>query len=89
MAIGDPFILHTLGGVLTLRIEREKETHDGLMILTGKVLEGIEHYCDGNGIFLSSRDLTDETVSAWVTKDDWLRGTNVPQMQPVNRLDRH
>ena len=70
---GKQFVYHGPSGVLTFRIDIQDYTHDGMVIVGGTVLHGIETYPTG-----VIRDQTGEFLSVFVTESEYMRLSNAP-----------
>lgn len=70
---GKPFVYHGPSGVLTIRIDCQRYTHDGLVMLHGICLEGSEIYETGY-----TKDCRGELIGAFVTESQYMRLTNAP-----------
>lgn len=78
MAIGQTFRHFGPSGIITFIIEMEDESHDGLFMIAGTIIEGIEHYVHEDGHYHGSRDVTGGKMGTWVTREELERGNNEP-----------
>ncbi|MHA6719691.1 hypothetical protein ACX40Y_09585 [Sphingomonas sp. RS6] len=67
------FAHHGPSGVLTVRIDRQAFTHDGLVMLSGVCVEGSETYETGY-----IKDCRGEQISVFVTESQYMRLSNAP-----------
>ncbi len=74
--------------MLTFTIETELPTDDSLVMIIGKITEGMEYFVD-QGVPISSQDATGKPVGGWVTPQDLERGTNEPTLRRANRVGLH
>jgi hypothetical protein len=68
---GKAYVYHGPSGILTFRIDMQRHSHDGFVMLSGTVLHGSETYETG-----LTQDQTGELISVWVTESQYMRLNN-------------
>ena len=74
---GKHFRCHGPSGILTLRIDIQQYTHDGLVMIGGTVVRGTETYPTG-----VTQDQAGTHLSVFVTESQYMRLSNAPLGRP-------
>ena len=73
---GKHFECHAPSGILTFRIDLQDYTHDGLVIIGGTIIHGVETYETGH-----VKDCVGEQMTIFVTESQYMRLSNAPLPQ--------